>query len=94
MKVRTAFNVTVCLACVLLVGCSWAVDQAAGFPASHVIKDVKKTSVEIKEEEHQERVEEIDKEFAEYLRSRDTADDSQEEAEESVVIKENADLAN
>lgn len=91
MRVVTAVRVSVYLAFFLLAGCAWVVDQAAGFPASDLISDVKNTSDDIKEEKHEERVEELNREYEEFLRSREAADDDQETAEQSIIINRDRD---
>ena len=88
---NTAMRASICLAGLLLSSCSWIVDEAAGFPASHVISGVKETSSEIKEEKHNERVEELNREYEEFLRSRDAPPGNQAEKEQSIVIKQNDD---
>lgn len=76
----------------LLAGCGWmggqVLDNVAGMPASDVISDVKKTSGEYGQEKHEERVEELNREYEEFLRSRDTFGTEEEEAEQSVVIQQ------
>ena len=78
MITRKLFGIALCLGCVSLVGCSVVrdsvVDQAAGFPASHVISDVASTSSEYREERRQERVDELDREYQEFIRSRETGE--------------------
>ena len=56
-----------------------------------LVSDVRKTSAEIKEEKHEESVEELNKEYEEFLRSREAADDNQETAEQSIVIRRERD---
>ena len=58
-----------CLSIALLAGCSWIVDEAAGFPASHVIRDVRSTSAEYEKEQQEKRVEELNREYEEFVRS-------------------------
>jgi len=67
------------------------VDSAAGLPASHVISDVKKTSDEYGEEKHEERVDELSREYEEFLRSREAGEADQESEGRSVVIIQDPD---
>ena len=52
---------------------------------------MKKTSDEYEEERHRERVEELSKDYEEFLRSQETLSDSEETAEQSVIIKRDRD---
>ena len=85
-------RIVITFALLALAGCGWmgksVVDQAAGFPASNVITDVKATSDEYEQEKHEERVEELSKEYEEFLRSRDKAGTAEEAAERSVIIRQ------
>lgn len=45
--------------------------------AIHLAEDVKKTSDEYKQEKHEERVEELNREYEEFLRSQETAETDQ-----------------
>ena len=55
MRVRIVLSFLVCFGGATLAGCTWvrdvAVDQAAGFPASSVMKDAKRASDEYEEEQ-------------------------------------------
>lgn len=87
---KVLLRISICLCCALVVGCSMArnavVDHAAGFPASHVITDVKETSDEYAREQQKERVEELNQEYEEFLRSRNVGDPPGE-PKRSVVIQ-------
>ena len=92
MKVRAGLNISFFLIYLLMMGgCAWAaeqvVDNAAGFPATELATDVKKTSDEYEEEKHEERVEELNEDYDEFLRSKEAVNDSEETEEQSVVIK-------
>ena len=91
MKVRTALIISFLPIYVLMLGgCVWVaeqvVDNAAGFPATELAADIKKTSDDYEEKKHEERVEGLNKEYDEFLRSKEAAVDSDEGAEQSVVI--------
>jgi hypothetical protein len=79
------------LAFLLLVGCATfrdsAIDQAAGLPASSLMRDIKETADDDEEQRQDERAEELSSEYEEFLRSREAVDASQETAEQSVIIK-------
>jgi len=92
MRERLAFTTLLGLGSLLLTSCAWVrdgvIDQVAGFPASQVISDVKSTSDEYEQEKHEERAEELSREYEEFLRSRDTVGTEQKATEQSVVIKQ------
>ncbi len=92
MNMNTAFKALFGLSFFFLASCSWTrdqvVDHAAGFPASHVISDVKSTSDEYKQEKHEERVEELNSDYEAFLRSQETVAAGEEAAEQSVIIKQ------
>ena len=87
---KAMFRISICLGCTLFAGCATVrdsvVDHVAGFPASHVISDVKSTSDEHEKELRERRVEGLSQEYEEFLRSRDR-DDAQRESKQSVIIK-------
>ena len=91
---KLAFKVLVGLSCLVLAGCAWmrdaVIDQAAGFPASHVISDIKSTSEEYDREKQEERVEELNKEYTEFSRVRESAGNQEQESKQSVVIKQDS----
>jgi len=78
-----------------LAGCGWmaggVLDQVAGIPVSDVISDVKTTSDEYAQEKHEERVDELSQDYEEFLRSRDTIEGAEKEAEQSIVIQQQND---
>ena len=57
----------------LLVGCSVVrdtlINSAVGFPAAHVVRDVRSTSAEYEEKQHKKRVEELNREYEKFVRS-------------------------
>ena len=87
---KAMLRISICLGCLLFVSCATVrdsvVDHVAGFPASQVISDVKSTSDENEKELQEERVEELNQEYEEFLRSRET-DDARPESKQSVIIK-------
>ena len=93
--VRMVFKALAVSSLLVLAGCGWmaeqALDHAAGFPASDVILDVKETSDEYEQEKHEERVEELNKDYEEFLRSRDAVGTEDEATEQSVVIQQQND---
>ena len=69
------------LSIVLLSGCApWVND------AINLAQDVKKTSDEYEQEKHEERVEELNQEYEEFLRSPGKPGTNDEESEQSIVI--------
>lgn len=92
MTGRAVLRLFVCLGCSLFASCATVrdsvVDHVAGFPASHVISDAKSTSDEYDKEQQKKRVEELNQEYEEFLRSRDT-DDAPPESKQSVIIRQN-----
>ena len=91
MTAKTAFNVLFFSAYLLCsAGCAWVaeqvVDNAAGFPATEVASDIKKTSDEYEEEEHQKSVEELNEDYEEFLRTKEAVDNIEEKEGLSVVI--------
>jgi hypothetical protein len=95
MKVPRLLGVPACLALLLMASCETvrdsAIDQAAGFPASSLIHDVKETSDAYDEQKQNESVEELSREYEEFLRSRGAGDEKKQTAEQSVIIKGNSD---
>ncbi|MGB5335223.1 MAG: hypothetical protein WBN07_06360 [Woeseiaceae bacterium] len=95
MRAKTVFSAFVAFSFFLLASCAWMrdsiVDQAAGFPASHVISDVKSASDEYQQEKHDARVDELNSEYEEFLRSRETVGMEDEAEKRSVVIKQEND---
>ncbi len=91
MRFRYALKFATISFCLVLTGCTWlteqVVDHKAGFPASEIASDVKKTSDEYEEEKHRERVEELSRDYEEFLRSQETLGDSEDTAQQSVIIK-------
>ena len=92
MEARATFNISFLSICVLtLGGCAGVaehvVDNAAGFPATDLATDVKKTSDEYEQEKHEERVEELNQEYEEFMRSQGKPVTDDEESEQSIVIK-------
>jgi hypothetical protein len=67
------------LSLVLLTGC-------AELSAMYVARDMKKASDEHEQEKHEERVEELNKEYEEFLKSQGKAGTDDEESEQSIVI--------
>jgi len=80
------------LVLVLLGGCAGlrdsVIDQAAGFPASHVISGVRETSAEYKEEQHQERAEALSSEYEAFLKEKEAADKAQEDNSRSIMLEQ------
>lgn len=69
------------LSIALLSGCApWVND------AFHLAEDVKKTSDEYEQEQHEKRVDELNHEYEEFQRSRGKPRTNDEESEESIVI--------
>ena len=66
------------------------VDSAAGFPASDLAKDVKRTSDEYNQQRRDENAEELSREYEEFLRSQEG--DTDDEPPRSVVITKDDDL--
>ena len=64
----------------LLSGCTGL------FEAAHVARDVKKTSDEYEQEKHEERVEDLDKEYEAFVKSQGEAGTDNDESEQSIVI--------
>lgn len=91
MNGKAMFRISTCLSCFLLASCATVrdsvVDHVAGFPASQVASDVKSTSDEYEKEKQEERVENLNREYEEFLRSREAAN-VQPESKQSVVIKQ------
>ena len=79
----------------LLAGCGWMggalIDNAAGIPVSDMISDVKETADEYGQEKQEERVDELSREYEEFLRSRDTVVTQENATEQSVVIQQQDD---
>ena len=81
MHKRTAAATLFGLSIALLSGCApWVND------AIHLAEDVKKTSDEYKQEKHEERVEELNQEYEEFLKSPGKPGTDDEESEQSIVI--------
>ena len=69
------------LSIVVLSGCApWVND------AIHLGRDVKKTSDEYKQEQHEERVEELNQEYEDFLGSPEKPETDDEDSEQSIVI--------
>lgn len=92
MRIRIVLKTAIVSGALLFAGCGWMgselIDHAAGIPVSDVISDVKETSGEYGQEKHEERVEELSREYEEFLRSRDTVVTQEEAIEQSVVIQQ------
>ena len=73
-----------------LVGCGWVAmnkaDNKAGAPVSDVVWDVKKTSDKHKQEEHEQRVKELESEYEEFVRSKDEIDKDEDDEQRSIMI--------
>lgn len=81
MKKRFAAATLSGLSVAVLSGCApWVND------AIYLAEDVKNASDEYEQEQHEERVEEFNQEYEEYLRSKDEPGTNDEEAEQSIVI--------
>ena len=95
MRFENAIKCASISVCLVLTGCTWVteqvVDNKAGFPATEIASDMKKTSDEYEEEQHRERVEELSRDYEEFLRSQEALSDSEETAEQSVIIKRERD---
>ena len=85
-------RILVCFAALLLAGCSvvrdWIVDDAAGFPASDLIEDVRSTLSEYEEEQHEQRVEELNSEYEEFVRSKEAGEVQPTDSVSLVKMKE------
>ncbi len=68
------------LSIVLLSGCTGL------FEAVYVAQDMKETSDEYEQEQHEERVDELNEEYEEFLKSQDKAGSDDEESGQSIVI--------
>ena len=69
------------LSIVMLNGCApWVNDVI------HLGQDVKKTSDEYVQEKHEERVEDLNQEYEEFLKSPSKTETDDEEAKQSIVI--------
>ena len=79
-KKKTAAFAISALSVVLLSGC------AALFDGMYLARDVKKTSDEYRQEKHEERVDELNTEYQEFLESQGRAESDDKESEQSVVI--------
>ncbi len=78
---RIAAAILFGLSIALSSGCApWVND------AIHLARDVKNTSDEYKQEKHEERVEELDQEYKEFLKSQGKPGTDDEEPEQSIVI--------
>ena len=81
MNTRIATAILFGLSIGLLSGCApWVND------AIDLAQDVKKTSDEYEQEKHEERVEELNREYEEFLQSQGEVETDKEEAEQSIVI--------
>jgi hypothetical protein len=81
MSTRIAIAILFGLGTGLLSGCApWVNDVI------HLAEDVKKTSDEYEQEKHEERVDELNREYEEFLRSKDEVNTKDEEPAESIVI--------
>jgi hypothetical protein len=71
-------TILVCLIVLILSGCSivrdWIVDDAAGLPVSDLIEDVRSSSSEYEEEQHEKRVEELSSEYEDFVRSKEAGE--------------------
>ena len=74
----------------MLTGCGWlgsqAADNATGVPITDVARDFKKTSDKHKQEEHEQRVKELETEYEEFVRSRQEVDTNEDDEEQSIMI--------
>ena len=74
----------------MLAGCGWAAsnkaDNTTGVPITDVVLDVVKTSNEHKQEEHEERVKELENEYEEFVRSRQEIDTNDDDEEQSIMV--------
>lgn len=81
MTKRIAAAILFGLSIALLSGCApWVND------ALHLARDVKKTSDKYEQEKHEERVEELNQEYEEFLKSPGKPGTDDEESEQSTVI--------
>ena len=81
MNKRIAAAIVFGLSIALLSGCApWVND------AIDLAQDVKKTSDEYEQEKHEERVEELNREYEEFLKSTGKPGTDDEESEQSIVI--------
>lgn len=81
MNKRIAAAIPFGLSIALLSGCApWVND------AIDLARDVKKTSDEYEQEKHEERVEELNQEYEEFLKSPGNPGTDEEESEQSIVI--------
>lgn len=94
-RIKMIFRAIVVAGFLSVAGCGWmaggVLDQVAGIPVSNVISDVKTTSDEYAQEKHEERVDELSREYEEFLRSRDTIEGAEKETEQSIVIQQQID---
>ena len=54
--------------------------------AIYLTRDVKETSDEYEQEKHEERVDQLNKEYEEFLKSQDAAGGDDAESDQSIVI--------
>jgi len=80
MKKRIAAATLSGLSIILLSGCIGL------FESVYVARDAKKTSDEYEQEKHEERVEDLNKEYEEFVKSQGEAGADDEESEQSIVI--------
>jgi len=81
MNTRIATAILFGLSTGLLSGCApWVNDVI------HLAEDVKETSDEYEQEKHEERVEELNREYEEFLESQGEFETDKDEAEQSIVI--------
>ncbi len=73
-----------------LAGCGWVAknkaNNKAGVRVSEVVWDMKKTSDKHKQEEHEQRVEELESEYEEFVRSKEEIDTDDNDEERSIMI--------
>lgn len=93
MTSKPLSTILACHIIVLLSGCSvvrdWIVDDVAGLPASDLIEDVRSTSAEYEEDQHEKRVEELNSDYEDFVRSKETGEVGVTEPESPVKKKRN-----
>ncbi len=81
MNKRVTAAILFGLSIALLSGCAFWVNDAI-----HLARDVKETSDKYEQEKHEERVEELNQEYEEFLKSPVKPGTDDEESEQSTVI--------
>ena len=89
MKAKLIF--TLALSAFGLTGCTGLaesfIDHKADFPATHVVKDFKKTSDEYDDVKQQERVDELSSDYDAFLESQESDAGEGTQEQRSVIMK-------